>query len=77
MAFTGRVDVTPTPGVFFGASLYTGGSGQGDIVVNDKDLAVRTTIFDLHGQVQVRGFDLRGLYAKANIDDAAGLNRTV
>ena len=77
MAFTGRVDITPTPGVFFGASLYSGGSGQGDIVVNDKDLAVRTTIFDLHGQVQVRGFDLRGLYAKANIDDAAGLNEAL
>ena len=28
MAFTGRVDVTPTPGVFVGASLYTGGSGR-------------------------------------------------
>ena len=77
MAFTGRVDVTPTPGVFVGVSLYTGGSGQGDIVVDDKDLAVRTTIFDLHGQVQVRGFDLRGLYAKANIDDAAGLNEVL
>ena len=48
MAFTGRVDVTPTPGFFVGASLYTGGSGQGDIVVDGREIDVRTTIVDLH-----------------------------
>ena len=77
MAFTGRVDITPTPGVFVGASLYTGGSGQGDIVVDGRDIAVRTTIVDLHGQAQIRGFDVRGLFARTNIDDAAELNQAL
>ena len=77
MAFTGRVDVAPTPGFFVGASLYTGGSGQGDIVVDDRELDVRTTIFDLHGQAQIRGLDVRGLYARASIDDAAELNQAL
>ena len=77
MAFTGRVDVTPTPGVFVGASLYSGGSGQGDIVVDGREVGVRTTIVDLHGQAQIRGLDLRGLYARTSIDDAAELNQAL
>jgi hypothetical protein len=77
MAFTGRVDVTPTPGVFVGASLYTGDSGQGQVVVDGTEYGVRTTIFDLHGQMQVRGLDVRGLFARAHLDDAAQLNQVL
>ena len=74
MAFTGRLDVTPTPGVFFGASFYTGDSGQGDIAVDGTEYGIGTTIFDVHGQAQVRGFDLRALMARASLSDAAMLN---
>ena len=74
MAVTGRLDITPTPGVFFGASVYSGDSGQGEVVVDDSEYGVRTTIFDLHGQAQVRGFDLRGVFARAQLGDAAQLN---
>ncbi len=74
MAVTGRVDVAPTPGVFFGGSFYVGGSGQGDIEVDGVNYGVRTSIFDVHGQAQVRGFDIRGLYARASLDDTAELN---
>ena len=77
MAFTGRIDVTPTPGFFVGASLYTGGSGQGDIVVDGREIDVRTTIVDLHTQAQIRGLDVRGLYARTRIDDAAKLNQAL
>ena len=77
MAFTGRVDVMPTPGVFVGASLYTGGSGQGEIEIDGQEFDVRTTILDVHGQAQMRGIDLRGLYARANIGDAAELNQAL
>ena len=74
MAFTGRVDITPTPGVFFGGSFYTGGAGQGDIEVDGINYGVRTSIFDVHGQAQFRGLDIRGLFAQANLDDTAELN---
>jgi hypothetical protein len=77
LAFTGRLDVTPTPGLFLGVSLYTGGSGQGEVATDGRDLEVGTTIFDVHGQVRARGFDLRGLYARARIDDAAALNASL
>ncbi len=75
MAFTGRVDITPTPGVFFGGSFYVGNSGQGTINVNDVNYGVRTSIFDLHGQAQFRGLDVRALFAQANLDDTAELNQ--
>ena len=75
MAFTGRLDVTPTPGVFFGASFYTGGSGQGDVVVDGRNYGVRTGIFDAHAQAQVRGFDFRALFARAGLDDTSMLNQ--
>ena len=77
MAVTGRVDFTPTPGMFFGASFHTGGSGQGDIVVEDRNYGVRTSIFDVHAQVQVRGFDVRALFAQATLDDTAQLNQVL
>ncbi len=77
MAFTGRLDVTPTPGVFFGASFYTGDSGQGEIVVDGTEYGIGTTIFDVHGQAQVRGVDVRALFARASLSDAARLNQAL
>ena len=77
MALTGRLDFTPTPGMFLGASFYTGGSGQGGVVVDERNYGVRTSIFDLHTQVQVRGFDVRALFAQAMLADTAQLNRAL
>ena len=77
LAITGRIDMTPTPGVFFGASFYRGGSGQGDIEIDNVNYPVTTSIVDLHGQAQVRGFDIRALYAQAQLDDTAQLNQVL
>ncbi len=77
LAFVGRLDITPTPGVFLGGSVYGGQSDQGQFTVDDRRLAVGTRIVELHAQVQARGFDLRGLYARARLDDVAGLNRAL
>ena len=70
-AVTGRLDVTPTPGIFFGGSFYRGGSAQGSL----GDDGLETTILDVHAQAKVRGFDIRGLYAIASIDDAMNFNQ--
>lgn len=69
-AFAGRVDVAPVAGVFVGAGLYNGGSDQGKFPGVD----VGTTLVELHGQGQIRGFDVRALYARTMLDDVAGLN---
>ena len=77
LAFTGRLDFFPTPGVFAGVSFYTGGSGQGAVEVEGTEYGVRTTIFDAHFQAQFRGFDFRALYARATLDDVAALNQSL
>jgi hypothetical protein len=69
-AFAGRVDVSPLPGAFVGAGLYTGNSGQEQFSATD----VPTTVVEVHGQAQIRGFDVRGLYARAMLDGIAELN---
>lgn len=70
-AFAGRVDVSPMPGAFVGAGFYSGGSDQALY----ESVDVGTTIVEVHAQVQARGFDVRGLYARATLDDVAALNR--
>jgi len=74
VAFAGRVDVTPLPGIFGGVGVYSGGSGQDAIVVNGERLDIHNTIAEVHGQAQLRGFDVRALYARASIDDAGALS---
>jgi len=77
LAFAGRLDVTVAPGISAGVGLYAGGSDQGDIIVDGDVVAVKTTIAEVHGQVQMRGFDVRGLFARAALGNAASLNRAL
>jgi hypothetical protein len=66
----GRLDVNPVPGVLVGTGLYRGNSGQDQFGTSD----IGTTIVELHGQAQIRGVDVRGLFARADVADAAALN---
>jgi hypothetical protein len=77
VAFTGRLDLTPLPGITGGGGLYTGGSGQDAVVVEGQRLHVSTTIAEIHGLAQLRGFDVRGLYARATVDDAGPLSASL
>ena len=72
--FAGRFDMTPTPGMVVGVGLFTGGADHGQLSLDGRTLGVGTTIVELHGQAQVRGFDLRALYARATLGDVAALN---
>lgn len=74
-AFVGRLELTPFSGVLAGGSWYTGGSAQNQFVVDGTPLKVNTVIGEVHAQVQMRGFDVRALYARANLDDVGNLNR--
>jgi hypothetical protein len=78
MAFAGRVDVTPIPGVFGGIGFYQGGSGQEAVVpLGGEPLDIGTTVAELHGQAQMRGFDVRALFARASVDDAGDASRAL
>jgi hypothetical protein len=67
--FVGRADVTPIPGTLFGGSYYFGNSSQDQFAVAGNQIGVRTKIAEGHGQLQ-----MRGLYARAHLDDVAQLN---
>src|SRR5688572_4959961 len=70
LAFSGRVDVTPVPGIFAGVGFYNGGSGQEQVVLNGERLDLGTTVAEVHGQAQMRGFDVRALFARSTLDEA-------
>lgn len=77
LAFSGRVDVTPVPGIFGGVGFYNGGSGQEQVVLDGNRLDEGTRVVEVHGQAQVRGFDLRALFAQASIGDAGEASRAL
>ncbi len=70
LALTGRLDFTGVPGLIFGASFFTGNTGQG-AAVGGRRIGGRLNLFDLHLQYERRGLQVRGLYAKSTLDDAA------
>lgn len=74
LGFAGRVDLTPLSGIFGGVGFYNGGSGQDAIVVGGERLDINNRIVEVHGQAQLRGFDVRALYARATIDEAGPLS---
>jgi hypothetical protein len=77
LAFSGRVDVTPVPGIFAGIAFYNGGSGQEQVIASGDRLDVGTTVAEVHAQAQMRGFDFRGLFAQASVDDAGAASRAL
>ena len=77
LAFSGRVDVTPVPGIFAGIGLYNGGSGQEQVIAGGDRLDVGTTVAEVHGQAQMRGFDVRALFARASVDEAGAASRAL
>jgi len=77
LAFSGRLDVTPIPGIVAGLGLYQGGSGQEQVVVDGTRLDVGTTVVEVHGQAQMRGLDVRALFAQGSIDQAEQVSRAL
>jgi len=73
LAWVGRLDYTGAPGLLAGASVYFGDSGQG-LAFAGEEIGVGTRILELHGDWRGRGLELRGLWARADLDDVAALN---
>jgi hypothetical protein len=77
-AWVGRLDWTATPGLLAGGSLYYGGAGQGLVdPLDGSELDVTTRLVDLHLDWKWRGLQARALWADAELDDVAGLNRAL
>ena len=74
-AFVARADWEITPGLMLGGSFYTGNSGQGAVAeLSGETIDAGTDILDVHLQWRWRGLDVRGLWATAEVDDAALIN---
>ncbi|MFQ5689472.1 MAG: hypothetical protein ACE5HQ_04275 [Gemmatimonadota bacterium] len=72
-----RVDYTGVLGLMVGGSVYVGQAGQNNPSPDrpGATIGARTLIWEGHAQYQARGLDLRGLFAFADLDDVAALNR--
>ena len=73
-AVTGRVDFVGLPGLLLGGSFFTGESGQG-ATVGDTRIGGQVSLFDLHARYRHRGLELRALWARSTLGDAALINR--
>ena len=67
LAWTGRMDWTPKPGILVGGSFYSGNSNQ-----SGGGEAITTTVWDFHTEFRAQGFQFRGLYTRSS-NSAAGV----
>lgn len=68
-AWVSRVDVTPAPGIVAGGSFYVGEADH-----NLTAAAVPVTLWELHGQAEYRGAELRALYADGTLGNPDAVN---
>jgi hypothetical protein len=79
LAFTGRLDFTPLPGLLLGASTFLGNAGQDQsFTVTGVPTPVEmpsafTAVWDVHAQYEWQGLHLRGLFTMVHVDDAGEL----
>jgi len=69
-----RFDFVGTPGLILGASAYHGQTTQGQQLAGE-DVGGRVFVWDVHGDLDLRGWDLRALMAGAQVDQADELNQ--
>ena len=72
-SLVGRADYIGIPGLMVGGSAMIGQTAH-DRVLNGEEVEGTTTILEGHLDLSRGGVDLRGLYAVANVEDAAELN---
>lgn len=72
----GRLDYTATPGLLVGASAYSGETAH-NATFGGSEVGGRVTIWDLHADYRARGWDLRGLLARATVSDVEELNQMI
>lgn len=76
LAWVGRIDYTGRPGLLAGVSAYVGDSGQ-TLADAGGAIGARTSLVEGHLEWKRRGFELRALGVRGEIDDVARLNRAL
>lgn len=75
-ALTGRLDITPRPGVILGGSFYGGYSGQ-DLLNGTDKLNVPTSIFEGHVDIRHKGLWVSALGAYSKLGEVTELNNAL
>lgn len=74
LAWAARIDLKGIPGTLLGVSGYTGKSGQGSTGSTGNEIDGDVSLWDIHGNAEFHGLELKGLYAGGTIDDVAEIN---
>jgi hypothetical protein len=80
VAFVGRIEYDPFPGMKFGGSVFLGNTGQGESVnnpdspLNGKKIGGFFQMYEGDIQFQYRGFEARSLLVWTFLDDVALIN---
>lgn len=74
MGVAGRVDYVGRSGLIVGASGYWGETAH-NAELAGEEVGGAVTVWDVHADYEIRGFDLRALVAGARVDEAAELNQ--
>jgi hypothetical protein len=77
LAFVGKLDFTPTPGLLFGGSVYLGNSGQNQNIAGNKIPDTFTAIWELHSEYKANNLSLRALFTMAHLQDAGALSTSL
>ncbi len=74
IAFVGRLEYDPVPGLKVGGSIFYGNTGQ-DEEVNGQTIDGLFQMYEVDAQFQYAGLDLRALSVWTMLDDAALINQ--
>ncbi len=74
IAFVGRLEYDPIPGVKIGGSMYYGNTGQ-DEEVSGQTIEGLFQMYEVDAQIQYAGLDLRALSVWTTLDDAELINQ--
>ncbi len=74
IAFVGRLEYDPIPGLKVGGSVFYGNTGQ-DEKVNGQTIDGLFQMYEVDAQFQYAGLDLRALSVWTMLDDAALINQ--
>ena len=74
IAFVGRLEYDPIPGLKIGGSMFYGNTGQ-DEEVNGQTIDGLFQMYEVDAQFQYAGLDLRALSVWTMLDDAALINQ--
>lgn len=77
VAFVARADYVPTPPLLLAASVFTGDTGQDQVVDDVAIPTTSTTIWEAHAQYRAYGLQARALFTMANLGDARSLTRAL